>query len=247
MSLQATKTGPDAQAAKILENRVPDRIGKYVIINEVGRGSTGTVYLSHDPFYGRDVAIKVYNMDHEQSDERAKIARKMFSRKRTWSACCSTAHPSDLRRGRGKRPLLHRHRTRARSADASAYRRPDNLLRTDDVVEIMFKCAKALHYAPRAGDPPDIKPSNIMLTQDSDIIDFASPCGRLGISHRGHRGSPSPCHSEQGRAWSHASLRPVLAGRRDVRAADRYPPFRAGNLVKLLHQIVYATPPPIHT
>ncbi len=24
-------------------------------------------------------------------------------------------------------------------------------------------------------------------------------------------------------------------------------PFRAGNLAKLLHQIVYATPPPIHT
>jgi serine/threonine protein kinase len=78
MSLQATKTGPDAQAAKILENRVPDRIGKYVIINEVGRGSTGTVYLSHDSYYGRDVAIKVNNQDHDPSDERAKIARKMF-------------------------------------------------------------------------------------------------------------------------------------------------------------------------
>ena len=30
----------------------------------------------------------------------------------------------------------------------------------------------------------------------------------------------------------------LLTGRR---------PFRAGNLQKLLHQIVYATPPPIHT
>ena len=50
MPLQATTTGtaPEAKAQKILENRVPDRIGKYVIINEVGRGSTGTVYLSHD-------------------------------------------------------------------------------------------------------------------------------------------------------------------------------------------------------
>ena len=27
-------------------------------MHEVGRGSTGTVYLSHDPFYGRDVAIR---------------------------------------------------------------------------------------------------------------------------------------------------------------------------------------------
>ena len=65
MPLQATTTGTgtEAQAQKILENRVPDRIGKYVIINEVGRGSTGTVYLSHDPFYGRDVAIKLYHAE----------------------------------------------------------------------------------------------------------------------------------------------------------------------------------------
>ena len=42
--------------------KILEKIGKYLIINEVGRGSTGTVYLSHDPYYGRDVAIKVYNM-----------------------------------------------------------------------------------------------------------------------------------------------------------------------------------------
>jgi serine/threonine protein kinase len=47
--------------AKSLNSRetLPEKIGKYVIINEVGRGSTGVVYLSHDPYYGRDVAIKV--------------------------------------------------------------------------------------------------------------------------------------------------------------------------------------------
>ena len=80
MPLQATTTGTgtgtEAQAQKILENRVPDRIGKYVIINEVGRGSTGTVYLSHDSYYGRDVAIKVYNMDQDASDRlTAEIAK----------------------------------------------------------------------------------------------------------------------------------------------------------------------------
>lgn len=32
-----------------------------MVFNPVERGSTGTVYLSHDPYYCRDVAIKVYN------------------------------------------------------------------------------------------------------------------------------------------------------------------------------------------
>src|SRR3984885_11536027 len=57
---------------------LPEKIGKYVIINEVGRGSTGVVYLSHDPYYGRDVAIKVYNVDSSGDESRKRIARKMF-------------------------------------------------------------------------------------------------------------------------------------------------------------------------
>ena len=36
----------------------------------------------------------------------------------------------------------------------AAYCRPDNLLRIDDVVEIMFKCAKGLHYAHGARRDP---------------------------------------------------------------------------------------------
>ena len=36
---------------------MPDKIGKYVVVREVGRGSTGIVYLSHDAYYGRDVEI----------------------------------------------------------------------------------------------------------------------------------------------------------------------------------------------
>ena len=35
-----------------------DRIGKYEIRAQVGVGTTATVYLAHDPFADRDVAIK---------------------------------------------------------------------------------------------------------------------------------------------------------------------------------------------
>ena len=57
---------------------VPEKIGKYVIINKIGRGSTGDVYLSHDPYYRRDVAIKVYNIEEDADADRAKVSRKMF-------------------------------------------------------------------------------------------------------------------------------------------------------------------------
>ena len=57
---------------------MPQKIGKYVIINEIGKGSTGTVYLSHDPYYRRDVAIKVYNIEEDANPERARVAQDVF-------------------------------------------------------------------------------------------------------------------------------------------------------------------------
>ena len=63
MTLPASKSVPLSKP----DARTPERIGKYVVIREVGRGSTGIVYLSHDAYYGRDVAIKVYNMARVRS------------------------------------------------------------------------------------------------------------------------------------------------------------------------------------
>lgn len=37
----------------------PERIGRYVIKRELGRGGMATVYLGHDPRFRRDVAVKV--------------------------------------------------------------------------------------------------------------------------------------------------------------------------------------------
>ena len=57
-----------------------------------------------------------------------------------------------------------------------------HIRRYDDVVEIIYKCAKALHYAHSRGViHRDIKPSNIMLTQANDvrIIDFAPTLAAL--------------------------------------------------------------------
>ncbi|MBK7250163.1 MAG: protein kinase [Gammaproteobacteria bacterium] len=234
--------------------RVPDKIGKYVIVNEVGHGSTGTVYLSHDPYYGRDVAIKVYNMDTGGDEERARIARKMFLSEAHMVGMLQHPHILpiyDAGEESGQCYIVTEHVHGARTL--SAYCRPDNLLRIDDVVEIVYKCARALHYAHSRGViHRDIKPSNIMLTQDSDvrIIDFGiaivsdSDISRID----GIAGSPSYMSPEQVQSLDltngsdlyslGAVTYELLTGRR---------PFRAGNLTKLLHQIVYATPEPIHS
>jgi serine/threonine protein kinase len=233
---------------------VPERIGKYVIVREVGRGSTGTVYLSHDPYYGRDVAIKVYHNDSADDEDKARVARKMF---------LSEAHMVGMLQHPQLMPIydageedghcyvvteyVHGARTLA------AFCRIDDLLRVDAIVEVIFKCAKALHYAHSRGViHRDIKPSNILYTQDGDvrIIDFgiALIAGSEMSRIEGIAGSPSYMSPEQVQSQelsNRSDLYSLGAVMYELLTGSR--PFRAGNLAKLMHQIVYATPAPIHT
>lgn len=236
------------------EGDVPEKIGKYVIINKIGRGSTGTVYLSHDPYYRRDVAIKVYKIEEDADADRAKVSRKMFFNEAHMVGMLQ--HPNimpiyDAGEEHGKYYVVTEHIQGARTL--AAYCRPDNLLRVDDVVEIIYKCAKALHYAHGRGViHRDIKPSNVMLTIDNDvrIIDFGiaivndSEVSRI----EGIAGSPSYMSPEQVQSEELTPRSDLYSlGAVMYELLTGFRPFRADNLSKLLHQIVYATPPPIHT
>jgi serine/threonine protein kinase len=234
--------------------KLPEKIGKYQIIREAGRGSTGTVYLSHDPYYGRDVAIKLYRESTGDDESEARIARKMFFNEAQMVG--RLQHPNilpifDAGEENGRYYVVMEHVHGARTL--AAYCRPDNLLPIDEVVRILFSAARALHYAHTRGVVHrDLKPSNIMLTVDNDVrvIDFGIAVWRDGAisSIRGVAGSPSYMSPEQVKSEDlgpatdvyalGAVMYELLTGRR---------PFKASNLAKLLHQIVFATAPPVHS
>ena len=241
-----------AQRSASREQRTPEKIGKYVIVKEVGRGSTGVVYLSHDPYYKRDVAIKVYNLESHDED-RARVTRKMFLSEAHMVGMLQ--HPNilpifDAGEEEGHYYIVTEHVHGARTL--SAYCKPDNLLPVDDVVEIMYKCAKALHYAHSRGViHRDIKPSNLMLTQANDVrvIDFGialvadSEISRI----EGIAGSPSYMSPEQVQSLEITNRSDLYSlGAVMYELLTGFRPFRGGNLSKLLHQIVYATAQPIH-
>jgi serine/threonine protein kinase len=56
----------------------PKNLGKYEVLHEVGRGSMGTVYLGHDPYIDRPVAIKVAHAEQLNDEEGGDRYRKMF-------------------------------------------------------------------------------------------------------------------------------------------------------------------------
>jgi serine/threonine protein kinase len=245
--------------AKVLADKpgkrdVPERIGKYDIINEVGQGSSGRVFLSHDPYYGRDVAIKLYNIESEEDEQKARVTRKMFFNEAQMMG--RLQHPNilpiyDAGEENGSYYVVTEHVHGARTL--AAYCKPDNLLRVDDVIEIIFKCAKALHYAHSRGViHRDVKPSNIMLTLDNDvrIIDFGIALVKDSDVSRieGIAGSPSYMSPEQVQSAEITPKSDIYSlGAVMYELLTGFRPFRANNLSKLLHQIVYATPPPIHT
>jgi eukaryotic-like serine/threonine-protein kinase len=186
----------------------------------VGRGSTGNVYLSHDANYGRDIAIKVYQIDTLDDPEQARVARKMFLSEAHMVGMLQ--HPNimpiyDAGEEDGRYYIVTEFVHGARTL--AAYTRPDNLLPIDDVVGIIYKCARALHYAHARGViHRDIKPGNIMLTTDSDvrIIDFGIALLRdADISRiQGIAGSPSYMSPGAGAGRrDHGPLGPLLARR----------------------------------
>jgi serine/threonine protein kinase len=237
-----------------LSSPVPERIGKYPIINEVGKGTTGTIYLSHDPYFRRDVAIKVYNVVTDEDPERARVTRKMFFNEARMVGMLQ--HPNilpiyDAGEENGQYYVVMEHIQGARTL--AAYCRPDNLLRVDDVVKIVYQCARALHYAHKRGViHRDIKPSNIMLTRDNEvrIIDFGIAILRdADVSKiEGIAGSPSYMSPEQVQSAEIVPASDIYSlGAVMYELLTGFRPFRASTLARLLNQIVYATPPPLHT
>jgi len=230
----------------------PSRLGKYEVLREISRGSMGTVYLGHDPYTDRHVALKVAHAEQLQDEDSGDRYRKMFF---------NEAHTA----GRLTHPNIVGIFDAGIDEDAcyivmeyveggqtlKNYCRPDHLLPVEKVVEIAFKCAKALNYAHMLGvTHRDIKPTNILLTSDMNVklADFSiahlSKFDSTETMPLGLIGSPrymSPEQINEDYVTSQSDLFSLgvvlfelLTGRH---------PFQAENFSRLVQRILSDTPP----
>ncbi len=237
--------------ASVVAQRNLERIGHYVITRVLGRGSTSTVYLAHDLQCGTDVALKLYHPDNVRP-ERAHTRRKLYGNEARLAG--ELNHPNlvlVLDAGvsgddayivteylRGATPL-------------NVYTRLIDLLPQQKVAEILFACAKALDYAHHRGIVHrDIKPSNILLMPDGTpkIIDFGVAVHSLTGTQTvtGLVGSPSYMAPEQVKSGTATALSDLYSlGVVGYELLSSKRPFYGENLSHLVHQIIYATPPPL--
>ena len=156
---------------------IPEKIGKYEIQKLAGKGSMGVVYQGYDPFSDQLVAVKLALVESLKDKETGARYRKMFFNEAHTAGMLK--HPnivSILDAGVDEDDCYIVMELVEGAETLKTFCKPDNLLPIEQVVEIVFKCAKALDYAHRKGVVHrDIKPTNILLTKDMDvkIADFS--------------------------------------------------------------------------
>jgi serine/threonine protein kinase len=151
--------------------QIPNRLGKYDVIEPVGKGSMGIVYRGHDPYIDRPVAIKVAIADFLKDKESGDRYRKMFFNEAHTAG--KLQHPNILHifDAGVEGDTCYIVMELVEGADTiKTHTQANNLLPLPKVAEIIFKCAKALDYA-HSQDVVhrDIKPSNLLLTRDKDV------------------------------------------------------------------------------
>jgi predicted ATPase/serine/threonine protein kinase len=151
-------------------SRLPERIGPYEILDELGRGGMGIVYTARDARLERRVAVKV--LSQELSRDREWNAR--FTREARLLA--SLNHPNiatiySLERD-GDRDYLTMELITGRSLDVVIQ---TGGLALPEALSIGRQIARALEAAHGAGViHRDLKPLNIMITSEANakVLDF---------------------------------------------------------------------------
>ena len=155
------------------------KLGRYEVLNELGKGAMGVVYLAKDPVIGRMVAIKtIRTSSFGDDDSESREFRERFIREAQTAGILS--HPNivtihdigedpDTQTSfiameyiEGQEPQVAARARRAKFA-------------YEQIADIIAQVAEAIDYAHRKGIiHRDIKPANIIITTDGKvkIIDF---------------------------------------------------------------------------
>ncbi len=228
-----------------------DKIGKYTLAGEIGRGGMGVVYRGVDPYIGRTVAIKTIRLDTLGKERGREEAMKRFLREA--QAAGNLSHPNivtiyDVGEHEG---LIYIAMEHVEGSSLEALLEQGRAFRLEEIVSLFAQLASALDYAHGRGIVHrDIKPANILVGRDLkvSIVDFgiartsASTMTQTGML----MGTPRYMSPEQigGR---------TVDGRSDVFALGailyellaRRNPFEGDSITTVIYKIMHAELEPL--
>ncbi len=229
----------------------PKKIGKYDVVDVLGKGSMGVVYRGHDAYVDRLVAIKLAT-NTDSDDEGASMAKQMFVNEARSAGRLD--HPNVLKvyeagEENGQPYMVMEYI--AGGDTLRSYCKPDSLLPIMTVVHLIRESADALDYAHKQGVlHRDVKLANIMLTQEgvAKLGDFGI-AKRLGVDQTqivGWFGSPLYMSPEQAKDGDITSQSDIFSlGSVFYEMLAGVPPFAAKGLTGLIHKVCNEDPTPL--
>jgi len=146
------------------------KLGKYELVKKLGAGASSTVYLGRDPFAQRDVAIKVAAPEVLSDPKNGKLYTHLFLNEASLVGKLNHPHIVQIFDAVVAEKLCYIVMEYVAGGTLENHARAGRLLPIDRVVELIFKCTRALEFAHRLGiTHRDIKPANILLNGESDI------------------------------------------------------------------------------
>ena len=233
---------------------LPVQVGKYRVLRKLGEGATSEVFLCHDDFHDRDVAIKRVRVPQSDDPVDGRYSERFFNAEAALVG--RLQHPNVVQIFDA---VIDPHESYlvmeyVAGSTLRPYCRSDQLLSLELIVEIGFKCAMALGYVYRQGlIHRDVKPANLLVMlnngaiTDVKITDFGSVLNlssdvtqiyRVGslayMSPEQLDGGTLDCRADMYSLG--AVLYHLIAGR---------PPFDAQVQSAMMNQIYNNVPPPL--
>ena len=241
---------------------IPERIGKYQIRKKLGEGATANVYLGFDPFAEREVAVKLIFPEILRDKQRGRLYRHLLLTEASLAGKLMHPHIVQIFDAVVAEDQSYIVMEYVPGGTLEPFCTPSTLLPVDRLVEIIFKCTRALDYAFRAGiTHRDIKPANILLVNAGDNADRVS--GDIKISDFG---AAMLSGSEQSRTQVSGVGSPAYMSPQQVRdmtlnhQTDIYSlgvvmyqlltgrlPFHSTSNYGMIYQICNGNPPPPST
>ena len=229
----------------------PDKIGKYDVVDVLGKGSMGVVYKGHDAYVDRPVAIKVAtNADAEDDGE--SMAKRMFVNEARSAGRLDHANILKVYEAGEVEGMPYMVMEFIHGGDTlRSYCKYDKLLPIPQVLTLIRQSADALNYAHEQGVlHRDIKPANIMLTETgvAKLGDFGI-ARRMGVHETqiiGWFGSPLYMSPEQAQDEDLTPQSDLFSlGSVTYEMLAGAPPFAAKGLSSLIQKVVNEDPQPL--
>ncbi len=243
----------DVREKSTARRSVPRRIGRFLVREEIGRGSNGVVYAATDPILGREVAIKAIPLDARRPGEEARQAEIEAGFLQEAKIAAGLNHPSIVTVfDAGKTDsVAYIAMERLTGSDLHHWLASNHSMSAESAAALIARVADAVHFAHRRGlIHRDIKPSNIFLGRDMKpkVLDFgiALAQAKQGQSDEAGKliGTPNYMSPEQamGRPLDARSdvfsigaiLYEMITGKRA---------FDGANIDEILTKVVKADPP----